>query len=107
MKKSGRRTCCRGMLDLLILRALRHGPLNGWDVMQRIRLSLVLSIAIASFPASAASQTYSYNDYDSTPGYMGWTYWDSLGQQMVWNANTSRWTCLNPVDEWCYWSKLG
>jgi len=26
------------MLDLLILRVLRHGPLNGWDVMQRIQL---------------------------------------------------------------------
>ena len=28
----------QGMLDLLILRVLRHGPLNGWDVMQRIQL---------------------------------------------------------------------
>ena len=28
----------QGMLDLLILRVLRHGPLNGWDMMQRIQL---------------------------------------------------------------------
>ena len=28
----------QGMLDLLILRVLRHGPLNGWDMMERIRL---------------------------------------------------------------------
>ncbi|HEY9283911.1 MAG TPA: PadR family transcriptional regulator [Pyrinomonadaceae bacterium] len=28
----------QGTLELLILRLLRTGPLNGWDVMQRIRL---------------------------------------------------------------------
>jgi PadR family transcriptional regulator, regulatory protein PadR len=28
----------QGTLELLILRVLRSGPLNGWDVMQRIRL---------------------------------------------------------------------
>jgi PadR family transcriptional regulator, regulatory protein PadR len=28
----------QGMLDLLILRVLRHGPLNGWDMMQKIQL---------------------------------------------------------------------
>jgi PadR family transcriptional regulator len=28
----------QGMLDLLILRTLRHGPLNGWDVMNRIQV---------------------------------------------------------------------
>ena len=28
----------QGTLELLILRLLRSGPLNGWDVMQRIRL---------------------------------------------------------------------
>jgi PadR family transcriptional regulator, regulatory protein PadR len=28
----------QGMLDLLILRVLRHGPLNGWDMMERVRL---------------------------------------------------------------------
>ena len=28
----------QGMLDLPILRALRQGPLNGWDVMQRIQI---------------------------------------------------------------------
>jgi PadR family transcriptional regulator, regulatory protein PadR len=28
----------QGMLDLLILRTLRQGPLNGWDIMNRIQL---------------------------------------------------------------------
>jgi len=28
----------QGMLDLLILRTLRQGPLNGWDVMRRIQI---------------------------------------------------------------------
>jgi transcriptional regulator len=28
----------RGMLDLLILRTLRQGPLNGWDIMNRIQI---------------------------------------------------------------------
>ena len=28
----------QGMLDLLILRSLRGGPLNRWDIMQRIQI---------------------------------------------------------------------
>jgi hypothetical protein len=28
----------QGMLDLLILRVLRQGRLNGWDTMHRIQL---------------------------------------------------------------------
>jgi DNA-binding PadR family transcriptional regulator len=28
----------QGMLDLLILRTLRQGPLNGWDIMNRIQI---------------------------------------------------------------------
>ncbi|HZS03788.1 MAG TPA: PadR family transcriptional regulator [Blastocatellia bacterium] len=28
----------QGMLDLLVLRVIRHGPLNGWDISQRIEL---------------------------------------------------------------------
>ena len=28
----------QGTLELLILRLLRVGPLNGWDIMQRIRV---------------------------------------------------------------------
>src|SRR5437763_7888795 len=28
----------QGTLELLILRLLRSGPLNGWDIMQRIQL---------------------------------------------------------------------
>jgi PadR family transcriptional regulator PadR len=38
MKKKKRADMLQGMLDLLILRALRHGALNGWDIMQRIQL---------------------------------------------------------------------
>ena len=38
MKKEKRTDLLQGMLDLLVLRALRHGALNGWDVMQRIEL---------------------------------------------------------------------
>ncbi len=28
----------QGTLELLVLRLLRAGPLNGWDIMQRIRV---------------------------------------------------------------------
>jgi PadR family transcriptional regulator, regulatory protein PadR len=28
----------QGMLDLLIMRTLRQGPLNGWDIMNRIQI---------------------------------------------------------------------
>ena len=28
----------QGTLDLLVLRLLKSGPLNGWDIMQRIRV---------------------------------------------------------------------
>lgn len=38
MGKKKKTDMLQGMLDLLILRVLRHGPLNGWDVMQRIQL---------------------------------------------------------------------
>src|SRR5690349_8121491 len=70
-------------------------------------LSFALPFTIVFLPAGAAPVTYSYNDYNSTQGFRGWTYWDSLGQPMVWNAANSRWTCVNPVDEWCYWSAQG
>ncbi len=38
MKKKKKTDMLQGMLDLLILRVLRHGSLNGWDIMQRIQL---------------------------------------------------------------------
>ena len=40
MKKKERKKTdiLQGMLDLLVLRVLRHGPLNGWDIIQRIGL---------------------------------------------------------------------
>jgi PadR family transcriptional regulator PadR len=28
----------QGTLELLLLRLLRSGPLNGWDIMQRLQL---------------------------------------------------------------------
>jgi PadR family transcriptional regulator, regulatory protein PadR len=38
MAKKKKTDMLQGMLDLLILRVLRHNPLNGWDIMQRIQL---------------------------------------------------------------------
>lgn len=38
MGKQKKTDMLQGMLDLLVLRVLRHGPLNGWDIMQRIQL---------------------------------------------------------------------
>jgi PadR family transcriptional regulator, regulatory protein PadR len=54
MKKRKKTDMLQGMLDLLILRVLRHGPLNGWDIMQRIQLvsSDVLNVIPGSlYPA--------------------------------------------------------
>jgi transcriptional regulator len=44
----------QGTLELLVLRLLRQGPLNGWDIMQRIRVASgeVLSVTPgALYPA--------------------------------------------------------
>ncbi|HYW69520.1 MAG TPA: PadR family transcriptional regulator [Pyrinomonadaceae bacterium] len=38
MKKEKRTELLQGTLELLVLRLLQSGPLNGWDMMQRIRL---------------------------------------------------------------------
>lgn len=38
MTKKKKTDMLQGMLDLLILRVLRHGALNGWDIMLRIQL---------------------------------------------------------------------
>jgi PadR family transcriptional regulator PadR len=38
MKKQPRADLLQGTLELLVLRLLRTGPLNGWDVMQRLAL---------------------------------------------------------------------
>ncbi|HEY0320072.1 MAG TPA: PadR family transcriptional regulator [Pyrinomonadaceae bacterium] len=38
MKKQQKADLLQGTLELLILRLLRSGSLNGWDVMQRIQL---------------------------------------------------------------------
>jgi PadR family transcriptional regulator len=38
MKKEKKAELLQGTLELLILRLLRSGPLNGWDIMQRIQL---------------------------------------------------------------------
>jgi PadR family transcriptional regulator PadR len=39
MGKQKKTDLLQGMLDLLVLRVLRHGPLNGWDISQRIQLA--------------------------------------------------------------------
>ena len=39
MKKQKTSELLQGALELLALRLLRSGPLNGWDIMQRIRLA--------------------------------------------------------------------
>jgi transcriptional regulator len=38
MKKRKKAELLQGTLELLALRLLRPGPLNGWDIMQRIRV---------------------------------------------------------------------
>jgi DNA-binding PadR family transcriptional regulator len=37
MKKQKKAELLQGTLELLVLRLLQSGPLNGWDIMQRIR----------------------------------------------------------------------
>lgn len=54
MKKKKKADLLQGTLELLILRLLRSGPLNGWDIMQRIQIisSEVLSVTPgALYPA--------------------------------------------------------
>jgi len=38
MKKQKKAELLQGTLELLVLRTLQSCPLNGWDIMQRIRL---------------------------------------------------------------------
>jgi len=38
MKKAKKTELLQGTLELLVLRMLQSGRLNGWDIMQRIRL---------------------------------------------------------------------
>ena len=38
MKKKKKADLLQGMLELLILRLLHSGSLNGWDIMQRIQI---------------------------------------------------------------------
>ncbi len=38
MKKQKKADLLQGTLELLVLRLLRSGSLNGWDIMQRIQL---------------------------------------------------------------------
>ncbi len=38
MKKQKKAELLQGTLELLVLRLLRSGQLNGWDIMQRIQL---------------------------------------------------------------------
>jgi len=38
MASKGKADLLQGTLDLLVLRLLKSAPLNGWDIMQRIRV---------------------------------------------------------------------
>lgn len=38
MRKQKKTDLLQGTLELLVLRMLRPGPLNGWDIIQRMRL---------------------------------------------------------------------
>jgi len=54
MKKQKKTDLLQGTLELLVLRMLHPGPLNGWDIMQRMRLvsEQVLSVTPGSlYPA--------------------------------------------------------
>lgn len=54
MKKQKKADLLQGTLELLILRLLRSGSLNGWDIMQRIQIvsSEILSVTPgALYPA--------------------------------------------------------
>jgi PadR family transcriptional regulator PadR len=54
MKKQKKADLLQGTLELLVLRMLRSGPLNGWDIMQRIQVisNEVLSVTPgALYPA--------------------------------------------------------
>ena len=54
MKKQKTAELIQGAVELLALRILRSGPLNGWDIMQRVRVvsGEVLSITPgALYPA--------------------------------------------------------
>jgi len=54
MKKQKKAELLQGTLELLVLRLLRSGSLNGWDIMQRIQVitSEVLSVTPgALYPA--------------------------------------------------------
>ena len=54
MKKAERADLLQGTVDLLALRLLRSGPLNGWEMMQRIAVvsGAVLSVTPGSlYPA--------------------------------------------------------
>ncbi len=54
MRKEKKTDLLQGTLELLVLRLLRSGSLNGWDIMQRIQLisSEILSVTPgALYPA--------------------------------------------------------
>jgi PadR family transcriptional regulator PadR len=54
MKKQKKADLLQGTLELLVLRLLRSGQLNGWDIMQRIQIVSreVLSVTPGSlYPA--------------------------------------------------------
>ena len=69
---------------------------------------LVLLGLVLSSRVNASPDTYNGSaEYNSTSGYRGWTYWDSLDQQMVWDVANKHWTCFNPLSPWCCWTSTG
>jgi hypothetical protein len=70
--------------------------------------SFVLLVSVTLSGRSPAQVVYSGSaEYNSTSGYKGWSYWDSLGHEMVWDATLSRWSCAAPPTQGCYWTSTG
>jgi hypothetical protein len=54
----------QGTVEILVLRLLQSGPLNGWDMMQRVALvsGEVLAVTPGSlYPASTASRSAAWS----------------------------------------------
>ncbi|PYQ05403.1 MAG: hypothetical protein DMF82_08580 [Acidobacteria bacterium] len=86
-----------------------HNAMSPWKGSGKVWafLGLVLLISVISPWVMASSVTYSASaDFSSTSGYKGWTYWDSLGQEMTYNNSNARWECVAGLP-WCYWTRTG
>src|SRR5438034_8605790 len=80
----------------------RKGPGKAWALV-----TVVLLVSVVSPWVNASSVTYSGSaDFSSTSGHRGWTYWDSLGQEMAYSNSNARWECVAGLP-WCYWTRTG